>query len=290
MPDAFQESAAKAARPVSSNRRAVLLFVAAVIGSTALAVLVDFAYGSGIVARIANGIAVDPPPYPQPPGIYTLQEPDSISSISPRVAGVLVSAPQLVVLVALMNAVAVAAVVLAYSFWGKPPYQLDLSGAAVRALIPHVLARTAMVSMLWFPLAYAARFFWWKAYTGSTSHLYATNASLAAPWVGAMLLTLLTASAPWRAAVSGSVPPHLRRCALCHYVVGTTGGRCPECGAVESASTRFSLARTRLGRWVGALTLIVLAASFYCAPLTIALGLRAYWTVWLALKGGSMVP
>lgn len=303
MPDALQESAAKATRPVSSNRRGALLLAVGTSLTIVLVVLADFAYQAGVFEVVARALLENVPHGPsidmsQGAGSFSVTEPQRLNSV-----GIIAEAglfalclvPVLLVVAAVWHILGLTTVSLLYRQWGRPSYQSAVGSTWVTdGTGIHLLGQTAVAAALWLPLAYALRFVWYEALHAQNDAgldaLYIRDGSIAASWAGAMLLTMLAASRAWRGAVLARLRPEQMRCGICDYIVGTTRGRCPECGTMDSGVARFNFFQTRWARRAATGLIVLVAASLYAAPLTIAVGLRAYWTVWLALNGGSMVP
>lgn len=303
MPDLLQRSAATAARPTSSHRRGALLFVVGAMMTISFLVLADFAHQAGALEVVARAIAANVPPGPwiemsRSAGTFSVTEPERLNSVG-IIAEIgllgLVLVPVLLVVVALWHIAGLTMVVVLHRQWGKPSYQSAIGSTWITdgtGLL--VLGQTAVAAALWFPLAYAMRFVWWEAFhlpdDAGNAALYISDGAIAASWAGAMLLTMLAASRAWRAAVLARVQPEQMRCGVCDYIVGTTRGRCPECGTMDSGVARFALFRTRWVQRIACSMAVLIAASLYCAPLTLTIGMRVYWIAWIALKGGSLAP
>lgn len=303
MPDSIHESAARAACAASSHRRGALLLAVGASATILLVVLTDFGHQARffeviakvIVSKVPLGLSMEMAPAP---GIYGVFEPmhfNSMGIIAEIGLLALGFIPVLLVVLASWHIVGLTTVILLYRQWGRPSYQSAFGSTWVTdgtGLL--VLGQTAVAAAIWLPLAYALRFVWYEALHAQNDAgldaLYIRDGSIAASWAGAMLLTMIAASRAWRGAVLARLQPEQIRCGICDYTVGTNRGRCPECGTMDSGVVRFSLFRTRAVQRVATGMVVAVAISLYAAPLTVALGLRAYWTVWLALKGGSMVP
>lgn len=281
----------------------LLPFVAGSLMTLVLVVLTDYGHRSrffevvakAIVSKVPLGSSMEMAPAP---GIYRVFEPMHFNSpgIMAEV-GLLALGfiPVLLFVLASWHILGLMTVVLLYRQWGRPSYQSAFGSTWITdGTGLHLLGQTAVAAALWLPLAYALRFVWYEALHAQNDAgldaLYIRDGSIAASWAGAMLLTMIAASRAWRGAVLAKVRPEQIRCGICDYTVGTNRGRCPECGTMDSGVVRFSLFRTRAVQRVATGMVVAVAISLYAAPLTVALGLRAYWTVWLALKGGSMVP
>lgn len=303
MSDIPQDWVVKQVRPTSSHRRGALLLAVGTSVTIVLVVLADFAYQAGVFEVVARAILANVPHGPstemsQGAGIFSVTEPQRLNSV-----GIIAEAglfalcfvPVLLVVAAVWHILGLMTVVLLYRQWGRPSYQSAFGSTWITdGTGLHLLGQTAVAAALWLPLAYALRFVWYEALHAQNDAgldaLYIRDGSIAASWAGAMLLTMIAASRAWRGAVLARLQPEQIRCGICDYTVGTNRGRCPECGTMDSGVVRFSLFRTRAVQRVATGMVVAVAISLYAAPLTVALGLRAYWTVWLALKGGSMVP
>ena len=164
------------------------------------------------------------------------------------------------------HAVVCGVAVWLYRFLGFPPLLGASSPAVARvgSIYVRTFVRSALWSVMWFPLAYLAKTFFWEAcftprMTGNLGPVLAVGAlGLGSITAGAIVAYILTVSHALRTAVVAEVhrsDAAFLPCPSCGYARPRSDrGRCPECAQIVcpdrvAVGERVEFA---LGRWLAA--------------------------------------